>query len=315
MIRGTLSAEDALTDVMANAGTDNKFSDVGSFCGASFHLGILQAAKWIATQVREALLTAAKANPSYRLVITGHSLGAGVAAILGLAFDQGVCLDDPVGASNPAQYSGGYGTQPRCLDRVGSTASNGESISALHAGSESGFGLPNAGFSHVESYAFACPSVATEDVSSGERAKRVVTTIVCSRDMIPRTCGRNIDALLHEVSMKSVHTRMIDAVGSAVGGILAEKAETRHENVEFQDPQHYPIGYCYLIAHPGGPDATLLCAAPQHFSQILVHPLMLANHMLGHYENGLMRACLGLDVKLPIKGSLWQNQRFFVGTG
>jgi sn1-specific diacylglycerol lipase len=79
-IRGTLSFYDALTDLTI----ESEEIEVGDVQEAKAHRGILQAAKYIQMMIdRNGLLVRALAKtPGYRLVITGHSLGAGAAAIL-----------------------------------------------------------------------------------------------------------------------------------------------------------------------------------------------------------------------------------------
>jgi len=317
-IRGTLSPEDALTDLMASATSDEQFNAVGSFSEASFHIGFLQAAKWMIAQVRPTLETAAQEHPTYRLVVVGHSLGAGIGAIIALALDEGVWLDEPVESSEEIGTISKWLVDPVPLARTKT--------------------VQGAGFSHVECYCFACPSVASEEVSTSERATRVVTTVVCGWDMVPRLCARNVDSLLHEVSMTSHVTKTVDAVGSMVGGKVKQYAERRHEQTGCKNvlpvslakqsemsPQHYPIGHCYLIANAQELHASLLCAAPQDFHSIMLNTRMLSDHMLAQYEAGLTKACQSLfsssasslDATLTrcVGTTLWQFQRFLVGKG
>lgn len=80
-IRGTLSLEDILTDlVLVRA----PVSYAGKDC--TVHMGMLQSAKYIKNRlITEGILDMAfQSGKDYRLVITGHSLGAGVAALLAL---------------------------------------------------------------------------------------------------------------------------------------------------------------------------------------------------------------------------------------
>lgn len=80
-IRGTLSLSDILTDLTAEY--DSLYTDgcpQGIFC----HRGMLQAAHFVKRKLEEshALSDAFALHQSYSLAITGHSLGAGSAALL-----------------------------------------------------------------------------------------------------------------------------------------------------------------------------------------------------------------------------------------
>ncbi|KAG8185295.1 hypothetical protein JTE90_023903 [Oedothorax gibbosus] len=82
-VRGTLSPADALTDLTADC--DKLFTDgcpQGVFC----HRGMLRAAFFVKNKLEEshALSDAFALHQSYTLAITGHSLGAGTAALLAI---------------------------------------------------------------------------------------------------------------------------------------------------------------------------------------------------------------------------------------
>ncbi|XP_078096718.1 diacylglycerol lipase-beta [Mustelus asterias] len=82
-VRGTLSLEDALTDLSAERET----LLVDGVTGESLaHKGILQAASYIHKKlINEGILNQAfTVVPEYKLIITGHSLGAGAASILAI---------------------------------------------------------------------------------------------------------------------------------------------------------------------------------------------------------------------------------------
>ncbi|XP_017271738.1 diacylglycerol lipase-beta [Kryptolebias marmoratus] len=80
-VRGTLSLKDALTDLSAEC----ENLPVEGVTGACFaHKGMCQTANYIYKKlVNDGILTQAFSDaPEYKLVITGHSLGAGTAALL-----------------------------------------------------------------------------------------------------------------------------------------------------------------------------------------------------------------------------------------
>eukprot|EP00667_Euglena_gracilis_P015225 EG_transcript_15822 len=78
-IRGTMSLADALTDVAA----EPVRMEVGDG-EAVVHQGMMLAATNLFASVRQPILQALAENPSYDLVVTGHSLGGGSAILLTL---------------------------------------------------------------------------------------------------------------------------------------------------------------------------------------------------------------------------------------
>jgi sn1-specific diacylglycerol lipase len=87
-VRGTLSVADCITDLLYEpAGLDGTVlgSAAGIPPGSCAHNGVLGCARALhADLLRHRVLHEALESPSWSLVITGHSLGAGVAALLGL---------------------------------------------------------------------------------------------------------------------------------------------------------------------------------------------------------------------------------------
>ncbi|KAK6481755.1 sn1-specific diacylglycerol lipase beta-like [Huso huso] len=82
-VRGTLSLQDALTDLSADC--ENLL--IEGVCGPCYaHKGIMQAANYIYGKlINDGILNQAfTIAPEYKLVITGHSLGAGTAAVLSI---------------------------------------------------------------------------------------------------------------------------------------------------------------------------------------------------------------------------------------
>jgi len=84
-IRGTLTLHDALTNTVAAAVNYICFDHV---LGGTVHKGMLTTSRWLLEQVSSEMVEKAKAFPDYELVVTGHSLGAGVASITTLLLSQ-----------------------------------------------------------------------------------------------------------------------------------------------------------------------------------------------------------------------------------
>jgi hypothetical protein len=99
-IRGTLSAKDILTDLCCTAEDFLTFDDADSTdtvdiddvkrhrYTARAHHGMLEAARNVAKSTRKIIASELAMNPSYDLVIVGHSLGGGTAAVLGTLWEE-----------------------------------------------------------------------------------------------------------------------------------------------------------------------------------------------------------------------------------
>ena len=103
-LRGTMRVQDALTDLVceavpwkSNVNSDNndaKDEEGGGDDGGSedfehkVHSGFMKAAHQLDDELRGHTLKALKEHPEFKLVICGHSLGAGAASTLGLMWRQ-----------------------------------------------------------------------------------------------------------------------------------------------------------------------------------------------------------------------------------
>ncbi|CAN0356149.1 unnamed protein product [Discosporangium mesarthrocarpum] len=72
-VRGTFSMEDIITDLIC---------DSTSFLGGEAHRGLSQSTEMLLADSKDEILHQLKLNEGYRLVICGHSLGAGVCIVL-----------------------------------------------------------------------------------------------------------------------------------------------------------------------------------------------------------------------------------------
>ncbi|EFA83094.1 G-protein-coupled receptor family 3 protein 5 [Heterostelium album PN500] len=83
-IRGTFNHFDVITDLVAK--TSRYAGPTGRWKSAHIHLGMLLCGHKKMKEVEAVLLKSLHENPGYRLVVTGHSLGAGVASIFTFLF-------------------------------------------------------------------------------------------------------------------------------------------------------------------------------------------------------------------------------------
>ncbi|GFH19989.1 lipase_3 domain-containing protein [Haematococcus lacustris] len=79
-IRGTMEATDTITDLASRP----QHASFGPGLQGSCHSGMLQAAQWVLASVEQEVLAALQAQPCLDLMVTGHSMGGGIAALLAL---------------------------------------------------------------------------------------------------------------------------------------------------------------------------------------------------------------------------------------
>ena len=116
-IRGTLSLKDVLLDMVCEETT---------YLDGFTHKGILTGAKNVWSQACASVVSALNINPGYSLVVTGHSLGAGVAVLITLELLMGESQDAlPAGTSvrcvalaPPPVYRSGQSIFSRSLPRT-----------------------------------------------------------------------------------------------------------------------------------------------------------------------------------------------------
>ena len=93
-VRGTLSVQDVVTD--ARASLCPVVLPISQTLLGTAHNGMFRTAKKIYDQTRSALAASFAKHPSYKLILTGHSLGAGVASILSCllseVYETHICL-------------------------------------------------------------------------------------------------------------------------------------------------------------------------------------------------------------------------------
>ncbi|KAJ3031505.1 UNVERIFIED_CONTAM: hypothetical protein HDU68_003446 [Siphonaria sp. JEL0065] len=148
-LRGTLALNDVLTDLKA---------DYADFMGYKVHSGMLRSAALMyrkGAAVRDAVKRALDENPTYGLILTGHSLGGGVAALLALRW---ACKTSELGIRPTSPY---YPPTPFVTSGRG--------------------GFPRGRPIHC--YAYGSPCAVSLDFSIS--AKGLVSTLVNGDDIVP----------------------------------------------------------------------------------------------------------------------------------
>ncbi|TPX62321.1 hypothetical protein PhCBS80983_g00557 [Powellomyces hirtus] len=142
-LRGTLGLSDLITDLTSSY---SSFTTSDGHVG-KVHAGMLESAEKVARgPVRDAVMEALKKHPTFSLVLTGHSLGGGVAALLALIWSR------------------------KTVDENGDTA--------FHT-------CPNNGFPirPVQCFIYGPPAVMSLDLS--HHYKSLITTVVYRHDIVP----------------------------------------------------------------------------------------------------------------------------------
>ena len=92
-IRGTASIPDIMTDLNANpkviTQSNNKWFNnvqIEGKDGFFVHEGMLESAEWVRDKVHSKLLATCNKYKDYQVIICGHSMGSGVASLLGLMY-------------------------------------------------------------------------------------------------------------------------------------------------------------------------------------------------------------------------------------
>ena len=115
-VRGTDSPADALTDLIADP------EPLPGYPGAVAHGGMLRAALFVLKAGGPAVAAALAAHPGFSLFLTGHSLGAGTAALLCLLLRGNAQLLAVLGVKNAELVSAIVFCTPMALDYKSATA-------------------------------------------------------------------------------------------------------------------------------------------------------------------------------------------------
>ena len=182
-IRGTAQLEDLLTDACCTS---------VPFCGGWAHAGVVASA-WQVVQTQIAPAARAMANnPTFELLLTGHSMGAGVAACIAMLLRLGDA--DVLAAASEGIR--------KAVDEDGA--------------SEEGAAAATRNVTRAICHCFAAPSTCSLDLSNA--AREYVTAVVAGKDVIPRLCYGSVRRLLRRLNSAAPSQPMMRAISNALGG-------------------------------------------------------------------------------------------------
>lgn len=213
--RGTLGLSDVLTDLTCSF-VDVQVEDGKAHHSYQVHSGMLASAQRLAAPghtVLEKLKTALEMYPDYGLVLTGHSLGGGVACLLAMQL------------SSPA-----HAFQTRMMDEVDKATSirHPKITTPFVTGLDSGLppGRP------IHAYAYGPPAVASPDLS--RYCKGLCTSVIHGFDVVPTlSLGtlHDLKAVACSLSDEKESTMAQEIVGRVVG-LYQRKKRKAKERIE-----------------------------------------------------------------------------------
>jgi len=200
-IRGTVSTGDLLTDAVSTS---------TPFLGGWAHSGMVMSAYQVCKTQLPNAAAALVNNPGFNFLVTGHSMGAGVAAILAMLVHSGDA--DVLAAAEKAakeaeakrQKAGGGGDDFRERAEADGSLSVGLADGAMAA------------VRAVRCHCFAAPSVCSLDLSLNARKHTV--SVVAGKDVIPRLCYAAVRRLLRRLNAAAPSQPVMKAISAALGG-------------------------------------------------------------------------------------------------
>eukprot|EP00667_Euglena_gracilis_P006172 EG_transcript_6220 len=249
-VRGTLSTHDIITDIVAEYAP----YEIGPVKGFA-HRGILQGAMALANDLLPLLLEATALRPGYRVVFTGHSLGAGISALLTLHLRRTTAL-------RPVCYA----FAPPCV------LSPSLAVAAKQYG--------------IHSFVLQGDFVCRLSVGSILDLKHVVKGIITRTDGPLHRLLVVLKKSESPLARLSIFEDVCRTLDYDVDLDLSKLVVDEHEKL-------LPPGNVYQLYYPpnGHPrDSRLEEAEPRHFRQLLVTQRMFRDHLPHNYELALKGA-------------------------
>ena len=172
-IRGTASGSDFITDACSTS---------VPFLGGFAHSGVVMSAWQIISTRLPQMTRACYENPDFKVLLTGHSMGAAVAVCVAM-----LLRSDDVDVINAAQK--GVEGLPNSEGAITSVTHNCTVVS------------------------FASPAVVTLDLSL--KCQDYVTSVVAGKDVIPRLCYGSVRRLLRRLNAASPAQPVLKSIGGA----------------------------------------------------------------------------------------------------
>ncbi|PWN50265.1 hypothetical protein IE53DRAFT_369064 [Violaceomyces palustris] len=204
--RGTMGLSDILTDLTCSY-EDILVEGARPHHSYQVHSGMLAQAQRLGAErstVFQTLKTALEANPEYGLVITGHSLGGGIASLLAILWS---CPSEVFQIKVLDMQRGMAGIPSRPIRHPKITTPFVTSLSS---------GLPPG--RPIHAYAYGVPAVASPDLS--KHTKGLITSVVHSNDFVPTlSLGtvRDMKNVAHSLSDEKEADMAQEIVGRVIG--------------------------------------------------------------------------------------------------
>lgn len=177
-VRGTWELHDALTDVN---------SESVEFLGGWAHAGMVASAWQVAKRMIPAVAASLAKNPSFEFLVTGHSMGGGVAACIAMLM-----------------HSTDSDIEKLALEGLGGEFDEDAKREVLTR------------LAACKCVCIAAPSVSSMDLS--DKASDYITCVVAGADVVPRLCHASVRRLLRRLNHAAPSHAMLRAVSSVLGG-------------------------------------------------------------------------------------------------
>jgi len=265
-VRGTLSTRDILTDLCCTAesftvaGDDDDGGDVGDAGVDSTdhqaHQGMLHSALFVSEAAKSIVRKALADNPGYSLVLVGHSLGSGVAAVLGTLWEEDFPDLKVYGYGSPCV--GPLGSKPTESRNVYSVIAEGDPFGALSLG-------------HVADVSNAIAALCEDE--------EMRSMIMMKTDGALETLERD-DLIWCEETLGIIRKRMVAEKMYPPGRIFYMRRRKRREEDGYDDDRDTVI--------------SIEESRADKFGELILHPSMLdvSRHVPSMYESMLQELWL-----------------------